>query len=187
MLNAVLITVGFLVFLGVAFVVAAKAGLLTESSSTAGDDETPADARYRQRPDAVLTEHERAFAPTLEKAARQLLDDLGPLRVLAKVNLADLIEPDCPRGSPKSPEGRQWRSWWQSINRSHTDFVLVDDQWRPVCVVELDDASHRRAKAKVADAKKDAALAGAGVPLVRVTSRDGVDAVAGSIRDATRS
>ena len=57
------------------------------------------------------------------------------------------------------------------IRPRHLDFVLTDpaSSWI-VCVVELDDSTHRSAHAQRADHFKDRALAAAGVPLVRVTA-----------------
>ncbi|MEM8757176.1 MAG: DUF2726 domain-containing protein [Planctomycetota bacterium] len=155
------------------------------SSDDAVGPETTAAGRYRVREDAVLTQAERNFSRHLERAARSLLDDLGPLRVLAKVNLADLLEPDCANGKRGSPEAKRWFSWWQSINRQHADFVLVDDDWLPVCVIELDDSSHRRSTNRKRDDKKDDAFASARLPSIRFEGKITLDS--GGMADAIRA
>ena len=76
---------------------------------------------------------------------------------------------------------------FRKVSQKHVDFVICDvDTLRPLAAVELDDRSHDTAKAKRADAEKDAALAAAGLPLVRFRSagRYRLDVVKGRLDDA---
>lgn len=58
---------------------------------------------------------------------------------------------------------------WNKISRKHLDFTLCHPRtMKPVLVIELDDSSHRNPKQQRRDAEKDAILAQAGVPVLRV-------------------
>lgn len=58
---------------------------------------------------------------------------------------------------------------WTKISQKHVDFVLCDPRdARVVLAIELDDSTHNRASAQKRDAQKDAVLASAGVPFLRV-------------------
>jgi very-short-patch-repair endonuclease len=67
----------------------------------------------------------------------------------------------------------------------HVDFVLADaSTLEPRLAIELDDRSHGRPEAKERDAFKDAVLAAAGMPLLRVvTGRFSVAALRARIRE----
>jgi len=78
--------------------------------------------------------------------------------VLAQVGLSRLL------GVKK---GNNFQSWNNRINRMSADFVVCAKDSTIVAVVELDDSSHGGADRKIADAKKDKALASAGIKLVR--------------------
>src|ERR1044071_2895641 len=69
-----------------------------------------------------------------------------------------------------SRSGRQ--AAFNRISAKHVDFVLcVPASLRVVGVVELDDKSHRRLYRGLRDGLVDAALAGAGIPTIRVVAR----------------
>ncbi|WP_145358661.1 DUF2726 domain-containing protein [Alienimonas californiensis] len=81
--------------------------------------------------------------------------------VFSKVRLADLVE--VPR------ENSNYITYFRKVSQKHVDFVICEDRtMRPLAVVELDDRSHRTAKARKADAVKDEALTAAGIPIVRI-------------------
>lgn len=70
-----------------------------------------------------------------------------------------------------------WATYGAPASGMHLDFVLADaSTTEPVLVVELDDKSHATPKARQRDAFKDAALASAGVPLLRVAAAGRYDA-----------
>ena len=121
--------------------------------------------RYRRRA-SLLTRGEQPFLPVLESILLDLAQHLktNPLRVYVKVNLADLIEPDVPPAERSAATKLR-----NKIDRKHIDFAIVDaTTFVPLCIVELDDRSHRAAKAQQRDGDKDAALASAGVPVCRI-------------------
>ena len=59
------------------------------------------------------------------------------------------------------------REWNNRINRMSLDFVVCRKDSSVVAAIELDDRSHLRSEAQVRDAKKDAVLRAAGIPLFR--------------------
>ena len=67
-----------------------------------------------------------------------------------------------------SPSGIENSKWNNKINRMSLDFVICDKSSNPICVIELDDKSHDGESAKTRDAKKDKALAAAGIPITRI-------------------
>ena len=94
----------------------------------------------------------------------------GDHRVFGKVRLADVLT--VRKGLPKA----EWQRAFNRISRKHLDFVLC----RPhdlsvVCVVELDDKTHRRSDRRERDVFLERALEAAQVPLVRVPSRRSYD------------
>jgi very-short-patch-repair endonuclease len=64
-------------------------------------------------------------------------------------------------------KGSNFGMWFNRINRMSADFVLCSKDSTIVAVIELDDASHKKANREAADAKKDKALESAGIRIVR--------------------
>lgn len=153
----------------------ALANILQDDERSRGGKGRGRDSEPRYRAVAgVLTPGERAFLPHIEAVLPSVANHMGvpPLRALLKVRLADLVEPDCSRD-----KGSPYMSWFGRISQKHVDVVLVDAaDFRPVCVVELDDRSHRSARARERDAVKDEVLASAAIPLVRIPAASGYDA-----------
>ena len=128
---------------------------------------------YRRRA-SLFSRDERRFYDALRQAAgdRYL--------IFAQMRLIDLVE--VPRGQAGSP------FWFGKVRHKHVDFVLCDrETGGPVLAIELDGASHQSAVQRQRDAEKDAVLAQAGLPLLRVGTRRGGYAareLAATIREA---
>jgi hypothetical protein len=107
---------------------------------------------YRKRP-SLLTPGEMRFY----RALRPVVP--SGLVVFVKVRLMDVVAvPDA-----------AWREYGAPGSGMHLDFVLAEAATlEPVLVVELDDRSHLHEKARQRDAFKDAALAAARMPMLRV-------------------
>jgi hypothetical protein len=60
------------------------------------------------------------------------------------------------------------KSWLNKINQLSLDFVICDTESKPLCVIELDDASHLAKSRIVTDINKDLSLQAAGIRIVRV-------------------
>ena len=88
----------------------------------------------------------------------RLIQALPEHIVIAQVQLSRLL------GVKK---GNNYQAWFNRINRMSADFVVCNKDSSIVAVIELDDATHQREDRQAADAKKDKALASAGVRIVR--------------------
>jgi len=88
----------------------------------------------------------------------RLIQALPEHIILAQVQLSRLL------GVKK---GNNHQAWSNRINRMSADFVVCNKDLSIVAVIELDDATHQREDRQAADAKKDKALASAGVRIVR--------------------
>ena len=105
----------------------------------------------------VLSEAEQKFLRVLAPVAKSQ----GAWGVLCSVRLGDVIE----------PVGEDHRRGWNRISQKHVDFVVVDENTRPLLCVELQDRSHRRSRRREADQVKRECLQAARVPLVPVEAR----------------
>jgi Protein of unknown function (DUF2726) len=112
-----------------------------------------ADAPWPVAAKNLLTERERSLY--------QCLLDLYPEhRIFVQVALSQLID---------VPEGHSERlSIRNQFSQLVADFVLCRSNLSVIAVIELDDRSHQRAERQRADARKNKALADAGIRLVRV-------------------
>jgi very-short-patch-repair endonuclease len=66
--------------------------------------------------------------------------------------------------------GRQDRSILNRFSQLSLDFLILGPDTTIVAAVELDDSSHSRSDRRDADARKNHALASAGIPLIRWTA-----------------
>jgi hypothetical protein len=114
---------------------------------------------YRYRPISLLSEGEARFAHNLESF-------LPPnIRLLAKVRIADLLQPD------GADDSRFQRTALGRIIAKHVDFVLLDNAWHVLMLIELDDQSHARRDRQRRDRLVDRAFESAGLPLYRVRTK----------------
>lgn len=89
----------------------------------------------------------------------------GRAAICPKVNLADIFF------VARSPQANRFRNM---IDRKHVDFLLCDlTTMRPLCGIELDDASHRREDRQQRDEFVNRVFQTAGLPLVRIPVRTG--------------
>lgn len=98
-----------------------------------------------------------------ERAAWDFLNQarLGQAHVFAKVRLEDVVSASGADNSTRyAARGR--------IRSRHLDFVLTDEEFRPMLAVEVDGGSHQTERAATADELKNQILAAAGVPLLRL-------------------
>lgn len=121
-----------------------------------------------------LSPAERSFFGVLQQAVA------SDYQVFAKVRLADIVRP------VRNPNRSGWQSAFNRISGKHVDFVLCDPaRLRVVAVVELDDRTHQRFERGVRDSLVDSALAGARIPVLRVSARQAYSPV--QIREQVRS
>jgi len=80
--------------------------------------------------------------------------------VLPQVALSQIVEP-----IPNIYEA------WNPIAQKAVDFLVLRRDFTPLCVIELDGRHHQEQKQREKDAKRDAALQMAGIPVIRWTMR----------------
>lgn len=106
---------------------------------------------------SLFSAAERSFLGVLE------LIDFGDLVLSYKVRLADIF--DVQKGYSRS----RWQSAFNRISAKHINFLLIrKSDGKPVLGIELDDASHQRAKRVARDKFVDGAFESAGLPLLRI-------------------
>lgn len=110
---------------------------------------TKTECRYFPR--AVFTPTEHRFFLTLVSVCK------NKFYIIPKMGLWALVD------------HRDDITSWNKISKKHLDFTLCEPEtMEPMLVIELDDPSHRKAKAKKRDAEKDEILAEVGVPILRI-------------------
>lgn len=96
---------------------------------------------------------------------RTLLEALPEYIVLAQVQLASFIKVD-----KRKLDSFKTHRWQNPINQQSVDYLICTKDFSIVTAIELDDKSHLRDDAIRRDAKKNASLAAANVPLIRWNS-----------------
>jgi hypothetical protein len=110
---------------------------------------------------SLLTPAERSFFGVLRQAL------MGEYYICPKVRLADIIRP----ASQSSRSG--WQTAFNRISAKHVDFAICSpNDLSVVGVIELDDRTHRRFERGFRDSTVDAALSGAGIPVIRVQASE---------------
>ena len=69
------------------------------------------------------------------------------------------------------------------FNRKSVDYLLVDEKFNPLMVVECDDDSHTSKKVRMRDLQRDQIAAAAGIPTLRITNKTPTEELGGLIRD----
>lgn len=114
--------------------------------------------------DSLFTASELTFLHVLETAVD------GRARVYGKVRIADLV-----RVASNVPRG-YFLSAFNPIAQKHVDYVICHPHDLAVlCVVELDDPSHRRPERQARDALVDSVMASAGIPILHVPTQPDYD------------
>jgi len=112
---------------------------------------------YNYRVNSIITPRELWFF----KYLKDFFKDDQNINIFTKIRLADLI----------SVKGRH--TFWEKqgllnkINRKHIDFVISDTNWKIKCLIELDNWTHNKAKAKINDNFKNEVFESLWIPLLR--------------------
>lgn len=106
--------------------------------------------------ESVLSAAENKFMACLQAAIQD------GVTVIPKIRVEDVIGV-----KRKGREYGDYQSDRGKIKSRHFDFVLVNRGYKPIAVIELDDASHNTAKAEAADAFKNALCQHANLPIYR--------------------
>lgn len=124
-------------------------------------------AMPEKKPQALYEAQESLFTPA-ERNFMMVLQSIcaSHFAVFGKVRIADVI------AVRKGLEPQVWRRAFNRISAKHVDYVLCDPRDLSVlCVIELDDASHRRKDRSERDTFVDAVFAEAGIPCIRIPAR----------------
>lgn len=92
------------------------------------------------------------------RALKPVCDQYG-LIICPKVGLRDFITVTCKR---------DYLKYFRRISQKHVDFLICDDNLRPLIAIELDDSSHELEKARKNDEFKNELYKHINLPLVRV-------------------
>ena len=105
-------------------------------------------------PMPLMTDSEVLFYKKLKMA-------LPEFHLFGQVQLSRMIEP-----TEDVADERQF--WFNRVCRQSVDYVLIDEDLQTVlAAIELDDWTHESKARQKQDAKKDKALASAGIPIIR--------------------
>lgn len=111
--------------------------------------------RFRYRKVELFSPAEKHFLKALDKAVS------SEFRILGKVRIADVILP------VKGLSNKEYNKSFWKISSKHIDYILLDrDTLDTVCVIELNDRSHKRKDRIKRDAFVDKAFKSAKIPLV---------------------
>ena len=114
---------------------------------------------YR-RIDPLFTPAERSFLGVLQKAAGDQVNIFG------KVRVADVINPQ--KGLSRS----EWQKAFNRIANKHFDFLICrSDDLSALCVIELNDSSHKSQKRSQRDEFLSAACSEANLPFVQIPAK----------------
>ncbi|WP_227592119.1 MULTISPECIES: DUF2726 domain-containing protein [Pseudomonadota] len=72
------------------------------------------------------------------------------------------------------------------FNRKSVDYLIVDHDFNPLLVVEIDDDSHTSKKVRMRDLKRDEIAAAAGIPTLRITNKTPTESLENLIRTHIR-
>ncbi len=93
----------------------------------------------------------------------KLVQALPDYIVLAQVQASRVL---------KVKRGENHQAWFNRINRMSYDYLICHKNSYPLLVIELDDATHEKADRQDADRRKNLALAGAGIEIIRWRRQD---------------
>lgn len=108
--------------------------------------------KYKKR--ELLTENERNAFVIIKKVTNSL-----NFQLYTKVRLADIVEP--------SISGKQWQTLFNKIQSKHVDFLVTDNNFNIICIIEIDDKSHEKNNRKERDKFVDFILKDNGITTIR--------------------
>lgn len=69
------------------------------------------------------------------------------------------------------------------FNRKSVDFLVLDNDFNPLIIIECDDDSHQSKKVRMRDLQRDHIAAAAGIPTLRITNDTPTDQLASLINE----
>ncbi len=112
-------------------------------------------AAYRKK--YLLTKNEYSFYQKIKPTIQA-----KNLRVLCKIRLADLIEPE------PNKNQKEWYAAFNRIKSKHIDFAIATEDMKVIALVELQDNTHQKSDRKERDEFVNTAVTNAGYMLLSV-------------------
>lgn len=126
-----------------------------------------------------------------EKPISEFEGNVAPKKILTDseaYNLERIIEnlPDgvmiCPQVSFNAFIDCQKMSLRNRFNRKSVDFIILDNKFNPLIIIECDDDSHSSKKVRMRDLQRDQIAAAAGIPTLRITNKTPTEELSGLIK-----
>lgn len=131
--------------------------IFNKNKSTQSNDESKeinANMELPYRSKYILTKSEYYFYNTL----KPIMDKHNCI-ICPKVGLKDIFE---------VTDKSNYMKWFSRINQKHIDFLICDNNLKPLFGLELDDRSHEKEKALKNDSFKNQLFDKVNIPLKRV-------------------
>lgn len=128
-------------------------------------------AAYRKK--YLLTKNEYSFYQKIKPIIQE-----KNLRVLCKIRLADLIEPE------PNKNQKEWYAAFNRIKSKHIDFAIATENMKVIVLVELQDNTHQKSDRKERDEFVNTAVTRAGYILLSVyNNADGLKQLEESLKN----
>ena len=144
------------------FIVAVIIVILAAIGMKIGNAPKQTIAAYRKK--YLLTKNEYSFYQKIKPIIQE-----KNLKVLCKIRLADLIEPE------PNKNQKEWYAAFNRIKSKHIDFAIATDDMKVIALIELQDGTHQKSDRKERDEFLNDAVTGAGYVLLPVyNNADGI-------------
>lgn len=140
-----------------------------------------------------LSSIDEIIEPDLDdKPFSEFEGNVAPKKILTDseiYNLERIMEnlPDgvmiCPQVSFNAFIDCQKMSLRNQFNRKSVDFIILDNKFNPLIIIECDDDSHSSKKVRMRDLQRDQIAAAAGIPTLRITNKTPTEELSGLIKD----
>lgn len=153
------------------FIVAVIIEVLAAIGMKVGNIQKQPIAAYRKK--YLLTKNEYSFYQKIKPIIQE-----KNLRVLCKIRLADLIEPE------PNKNQKEWYAAFNRIKSKHIDFAIATENMKVIVLVELQDNTHQKSDRKERDEFVNTAVTSAGYTLLSVyNNADGLKQLEESLKN----
>ena len=153
------------------FIVAVIIVVLAAIGMKVGNIQKQPIAAYRKK--YLLTKNEYSFYQKIKPIIQE-----KNLRVLCKIRLADLIEPE------PNKNQKEWYAAFNRIKSKHIDFAIATENMKVIVLVELQDNTHQKSDRKERDEFVNTAVTSAGYKLLSVyNNADGLKQLEESLKN----
>lgn len=153
------------------FIVAVIIVILAAIGMKIGNAPKQTIAAYRKK--YLLTKNEYSFYQKIKPIIQE-----KNLRVLCKIRLADLIEPE------PNKNQKEWYAAFNRIKSKHIDFAIATENVKVIVLVELQDNTHQKSDRKERDEFVNTAVTRAGYILLSVyNNADGLKQLEESLKN----